>query len=235
VTATTAYPVLAPDDAIDATLRGFPDGTFAKLQLSPPASELNVENQWDMSATANVPSGSGAALARASWLGCLADGALAEYLIGNSSNLATAVQGTIVAKLPGGSTQAAGGCGGDVAADEEFGAQVEGLTDQEVDASVNKALQNIGLRAERIDVVRPLGPAIAVQLSVPSVDDASSTADAVSAALDSPPYEYEGVFLEIDGPDGTPLLARGVALRAGTDNVWESSAVGSGDFVPSSP
>lgn len=95
---TTSYPSMSFDEAITATLQGFPDGTFAQLDLASPSTDLNVENRFDMGATVNVPGDSGADIALATWEGCLADGALAEYLVGSADNLGTAVQGRVTAR-----------------------------------------------------------------------------------------------------------------------------------------
>jgi hypothetical protein len=135
--------------------------------------------------------------------------------------LATSVQGRVRAKVPDGSTQDAGGCGGNAAAGQVFGAQADHSTDAEIATSVRQQLAHIGLAADRINVLHPLGPAIDVTVTVP-VNTATEAMDRVFAALNSKPYLYEGVFIEIDGPAGSPLIAGGNAIRAGVGGEWDS-------------
>ncbi len=219
---TTTYGELSTAGAIAATLAGFPTGTFEDLTLAPTHFERRVENRYQMTAVVNVASSSGAALMRASWEGCLADGAMSEHLVRDSSNLGTAIQGLVYARLPDGSREEAGGCGSDVAAGQLFGAQADRSTDDQIVASVKQTLGDLGVHVDRVEVLRPLGPAVDVTVTVPDVQDAHSVGDRVFAALHAKPSLYEGVFIEVDGPDGSPVNAGGDATRGGVGGEWDS-------------
>ncbi|MGI8522056.1 MAG: hypothetical protein ACR2K3_01915 [Nocardioides sp.] len=103
-------------------------------------------------------------------------------------------------------------------------------------ASVNEALAGLGLEPDRVDVLHPLGPAISVTIAVPGGSAAGDEIDPVISALNDKPNRYEGVFIELVAPDGSPLIASGSALRAGTDTSWISGSVpGDNGMAPSPP
>lgn len=218
--ASRTFPQLSHFGAIAQTLAGMPKVDFASLTVSPPEGRDSSAGLW-MHATMNVESQAAGASIPAYWEACLAEGAIAERLAGDASNLGEVLAGVhIQARYPDGSTAEQGGCGGDVAPGGLFAADAENMTDDEIVGSVKSALAEFGLTPNEIKVLHPLGPAVWVVASAASTDSIAGQFNAIQDAILGSPYRYEGLYLEIRGQDGEPLVRAATAFRAGTGSVW---------------
>ena len=164
------------------------------------------------------------------WEAYLAQGALADEIDGLTGgfqkNLANVICGSsFTAPGPDGAVEQVGDASGDVAAGEIFGAQAQNLPDAAISDQVSGALKSFGLTSESITVLRPLGPAVRVTATVSSVEDLAGKYNDLMKALTDSGKEYEGMYLEVDLPDGTPILKTGYASRVASSILWFADGV----------
>jgi hypothetical protein len=76
------------------------------------------------------------------------------------------------------------------------------------------------LNVVSVDVLHPLGPAVAVVVELSRDTKVTWTIDELREAISGDPRAYEGVYVEIRSEAGEPLLKAGVAYRTGLGGLW---------------
>lgn len=208
------------DSAISDTLAGLDSSYFTSLRLGPPQGDGVAQGLW-LYATLRGDSAEAGSGVRFGWEADLAQGAIAERLAGDRPDLGEVITGSVeTLVLPDGSQANLGGGAGNITAGQRFGAQESGATDEQITASVSNTLEEFGLTPQTVRVLRPLGPAV---YAVATIDDVKSLAgkfETLRSAILGSPYQYEGLYLEIDQVDGTPLVRAGTAYRSGAGTLW---------------
>ncbi|MDQ6523054.1 hypothetical protein RB608_05555 [Nocardioides sp. LHD-245] len=158
---------------------------------------------------------------RTTWTAELALGALAELRRTNETSYAEVLGDTkIKADLPLETLDLDGGHGF-VATGQVFAAQADRRSDEAIESSLTDQARKFGLEVIAVDVLRPLGPAPIVILRTRGADKAPGwTMDNLRDALAGSPLDYEGIYIELRAPDGTPLVAAGTSYRTGVGGLW---------------
>jgi hypothetical protein len=216
VSASTSYPRLAPDQAVSIVRDGMASVDFDRIAvLDNPYPDSDSRYILDVaveSASTKTPD-----LIRAAWEGCLADGAIAERLAGDATDLEQVIIAPKVRLvLPDGSTTTRGGCGGDVTPGQLFAAQASGVSDDAIAQSVNEVLADNGFDAVSVDVLRPLGPAVAVVATTDDTSDLDARLRRLQDAITNGQPPYEGSYLEVRITDGSSPFVAASAFRSGT-------------------
>lgn len=189
------------------------------VQVVPAPNWTNTDTPW-LVLDESGQSVSGADEIRLTWLGALAQGAIAELHHTTEVSTNEVVGGaTINVNLPDRTVPLDGGRGY-VSTGQTFAAQ--GLSDDEIVRSVQQVLESYGLKALDIKVLHPLAPAILVRASIDDTVEPKWTVDELRDAIAGTPKTFEGVYLEIDDPKGNPLLASGTSYRTGLGGYWFS-------------
>jgi hypothetical protein len=164
----------------------------------------------------------GGAAVSAQWEADLAQGAVADRIaVDGATDLADVIAGSSVTlELPDGTTEDLGGGAGDIRPGQLFADQDMNLGDADISQRVRGILDKFGLAAVEIRVLRPLGPAVYVVASADKASDLDGSYDAIRAAILDDPVRYEGLYLEVDLPDGTPIVRGAQALRSGAGTLW---------------
>jgi hypothetical protein len=160
------------------------------------------------------------------WEADLAQGAVADRIAGTTPNLKDVVIGSELQLIhPDGTAEDMGGGAGDISAGQVFAAQSSGETDEAIQTAVAGVARSFGLDATEIKVLRPLGPAVSVVVRTPARDTLDGKFTELWAALAGEPSQYEGLCLEIDGPDGSPLVRQAAAFRTGSGELWFADGI----------
>ncbi|MCW2780007.1 MAG: hypothetical protein JWR35_456 [Marmoricola sp.] len=206
--------------AVRAALNGLDRGDFVKVSFDKPPAFDNRPGWW-MYATVKGTSTSKGEYLSAVWEAELAQGGVADRLAGGKSNLADVIVGSSIWVDTGGGhkPEVLGGGAGDVAAGQIFGSQASDESDASIRKRVKMTLRAYGLRPKRVRVLHPLGPAVYATATVndPTILRGKWTALGISLDANA---AYEGIYLEIDKPDGTPLVRASHAYRTGSSSVW---------------
>ncbi|MCY7289760.1 MAG: hypothetical protein LH624_16325 [Cryobacterium sp.] len=111
-----------------------------------------------------------------------------------------------------------GGAAGYVATGQDFG--TPDVSDEQLVARVTETLHRYGLEVRQVEVLHPLEAAILVDVQLTSAEKPQWTIDGLRDALRGPGQDFEGLYIEIQGLDGEPLLRSGVAYRTGSGRLW---------------
>jgi hypothetical protein len=184
-----------------------------------PVSGADANLPWlTIDVTTDSPSKSGQL--ETTWLAALAEGAIAELHHTDETATNQVIGGdTINAVLPNTTVARLDGGEGYVATGQTFSAS--DLTDDQIIRSASATLQQFHLKPVDIHVLRPLAPALYVVVQLPNATgDPGWTLDELRHALTGTPVAYEGTYIEIQSPNGDPLIAGGTAYRAGLGGLW---------------
>lgn len=152
------------------------------------------------------------------WIASLAQGAIAELHRTEQASIGDVLSGSqISVDVDDHSVQLDVGQGY-VALGQTFSATQ--FSDDAITEHVTDALAKFGLQASEIRILRPLGAAVFVRVEVADDVHPSWTVDQLCDAINGTPRAYEGVYLQVEAPDGSPLLARAVAYRTGLGGTW---------------
>lgn len=229
--APASSPVAAPISASSAAakvLSGL-DSVFSSVAVasgptgSRPGPWLYTTFRCDSQANAGCMLGT--------WESDLLQGAVAELINSDSADLANVIVGSsLTAKLPDGELVDEGGGAGDVAAGQQF--SDKGIDDSAIRDQVTTAVTNLNLSVQSIRVLHPLDPAVAVIAKTSTPDTAvAALAPLLNAVRGAPgQFRFEGVYIEIDGPDGTPLAKSATAYRTTAGRQWTSPTAGEGSL-----
>ncbi len=151
------------------------------------------------------------------WLADLAIGAVAE-LAHSDQAMANDLISSATAVGPGE--------GGDpTASDVGAGAVRLGqVFDSPCDAALTTHVADVALRhglaVADLQILHPLESALRVTFVVPNDATVDWTMDELVGDLVGQPPDLEGVLIELDDPDGQPLLQEGAAYRTGAGGLW---------------
>ena len=151
------------------------------------------------------------------WLADLAVGAVGELMHSDQA---------MANDLISSATAVGPGKGGDpITSDLGIGAvrlgqQFGSPSDLMLAAHVADVARRYGLELAEVKILHPLESALSVTFVVPTGATISWTIDELRTALVGQSLDVEGVLIELDGPDGQPLLQSGVAYRTGEGGLW---------------
>lgn len=214
---------------IDRVRAGLDQSARLCAAITAHGSNVGFPGPW-MTATAHVTSDRPAAAMYGQWQIDLLAGASAELLnvSGQSSlnNVLVGVSPRTVA--PGGpATMTSAGRLGAVAAGQQF--LSHGLSDAQAVTAVRKAVDQSGARPVSIHVWHPLGKAMSVTIRVKNLAAFRRTGwSTLNQSILESPAEFEGVYLAIQAPDGSPLACFTTSRRFGAGAQWESPRAGFG-------
>lgn len=215
------FPTEQPEAAVEETLRGLDPDVITDVRLGSPPDARPEGDQWFYATVRGDAISQGAAVS-AQWEADLAQGAVAERIAGdNATDLASVIAGaSVTLELPDGTRHDLGGGAGDISPGQLFADQAARTSDDDIAQRVMSTLAKFGITAVQIRVLRPFGPAVYVSAMVDKAGDLNGSFDTVRAALLDDPLRYEGLYLEIDLPDGTPLVRGAQAFQTGAGTVW---------------
>jgi hypothetical protein len=206
------------DTALQETIHGLDADLFSNIRVgAPPQSALGSSALWLHArvAPAIVPHDLSGA-----WEAELAAGAVADRCAGDNISLHGVMTGVSVHTAgPHGDD---GGGFGDARAGQIFGAQGSGESDQAIVDRVEGVLTAYGLTPRQVRVLHPLGPAVQVVATVDDVHALDGKLNDLTTALEGRYGDqlYEGLYLQIDQTDGTPLLRSYGSGRSAGGGVW---------------
>jgi hypothetical protein len=205
-----------PQAAVEATLAGLDTSAFANIHIGTPPSREDWPGLWLYATVQDDSAGDGSL--HSIWEADVAQGIIADRLAAGSSNLADVVSGSsIEVRADDGSSSPVTGGAGDIQTGQLFDAS--GLSDDEIENAIRVTLQQYGLTATSINVLHPLGPAVSVIATVPDAKDLSDFT-IMQMALVGKPVQYEGLYIEVDLPDGSPVVRSTAAYRSGAGRLW---------------
>ena len=204
----------SPDDAVAATLAGLDSDAFKEAHVGAAPPSQQRKGNW-FYATIN---GGSSPVPVNLWEAHLAQGAVADRLAGDASNLADVIVGSSVTATSGATADGFDMGAGDIAPGQAFGSADQ--SDQEIIAEVTRNLVAMGLEPQEVRVLRPLDPAIFVRASVTDPEHFPAGFDALRNAVVGDPVRYEGVYLEVDSAQTGPLVINSVAYRSGAGRLW---------------
>lgn len=204
-------------EAIEATLSGLDREDFLDVHLGEAPSSDARQGSWFYAIIA-AQGESTIPVSRGLWEADLAQGATADRLAGGEPNLANVIVGSTILSGSADQTEVVGGGVGDVEASQAFASRAQ--SDAEIIEDVNRALAKYNLTPTEVQVLHPLDPAVAVRATVADADNLGGDFDSIRAWVLGDPVRYEGLYLEIDSPNGGPLVVNSVAFRSGAGRLW---------------
>ena len=206
--------------AIAQTVRGLDASIIGDIRLGPPPSKKYPDALWMYATVHGQDHGRGDYLP-AMWEADLAQGAIADRLANGQGDLAQVIVGSTVSLDTGdpSNLEDLGGGAGDVAAGQVFAAQAAGESDGQIIDDVSAALAADGLTVQKVRVLHPLGPAVYIRATTQDVASIKGDFNSLLSSVQGN-GRFEGVYLEIDGGDGTPIMKSADAYRAGAGAVW---------------
>jgi hypothetical protein len=212
------YPQQDVQAATSQSLDGLDADLFASVSFGPPPKGRQETSGLWMSATMKGAHEDGI---QAHWEADLAQGAVADRLAGDATNLRDVIVGSDETLVhPDGSTEDIGGGAGDISPGQVFAAQESGQSDEAIEEAIRTVLSKYNLTEHQVRVLHPLGPAVYIITQEPSVETLDKAFPNLWADLTGDPFNYDGLYLQIDGPDGAPLVEEAVAARSGAGVLW---------------
>lgn len=220
---TTTWSKLPSADAISLALAGVDKDLFVSATLDGSTFRATVRASSVSNGRADL----------ALWEAFLVQGAVADRLSVAGDNLRSVVNDSdISVATPDGSIvdHVAGGAG-DIVAGQTLDGNGQ-PADRLVALAENVAIQ-YGLTVERAQVLHPLRPALEIIATEPKPGTVTneSLPDLMNALAGSP-VDLDGVYLEIDLPDGTAVTRQGYAYRSGAGMNWANPDPSIGIGVP---
>ena len=207
-------PGLSTEDAVANVLTGM-DGTAvqsARLIDAPKSATKRLP--W---VSVTVDSDQGGDDVHAVWLAQLVQGAVADQARTAEGATADVVGGGQLVDMDKAGDRVVVDLGtGSVAGGQKFGSPNDSVFTERAQTVANK----FGLEVKDVQVLHPLESALSVTFTLPGDDVLTWNIDDLRTALAGNPTEAEGVFIEIDSPDGDPLLRNGAAYRTGGGGLW---------------
>ena len=93
-------------------------------------------------------------------------------------------------------------------------------SDSALTAHIADVAMRFGLKVADLRILHPLESALRVAFVVPNDVTIDWTIDQLRTALVGQPPDVEAVLIELDDPNGQPLLQSGVAYRTGEGGLW---------------
>ena len=201
----------SPEDAITQTLAGlskvilsakvgpqpndgsFPNGVWLHIEV---VSENQMEGQWEA---------------------ILLAGAVADRTAGKGF-LASVIKGCIVDYVPSDGSEPTGQPTNELdVAGERF--QPPG-DDNKIKRVTADTLGRFGAQPVNIEVLHPLDAALKVVATIPTPEAMNGRLAQLQTALIGTPIQYEGVYLEVRLPDGTPIAKLWTTYRDVVGAQW---------------
>ena len=206
-------PGLSSDLAIAQVLEGVRGTTVTSAELIRPPDSAASDRPW---ISVGVDSDAGDDV-KAVWLGQLVQGAVADLMRSKEPTTADVIGGGQVEDRDSRGHDVTVPLGtGSVAAGQQF----DSPSDELLLARAKELSGRFGLTLTSAQVIHPLDSAMLVTLTLPRDQAVSWTIDDLRTALTGAPSGIEGLFIEIDSPEGEPLLLAGTAYRVGGGGVW---------------
>jgi hypothetical protein len=214
---TTSVPQATdPQAALDSTLKGLDSGVFLSVRLGDPPSKSDRPGLW-LYATVQGSSLKVGGDVAAAWEADLAQGAVADRLAQGYSDLSSVVSGSSIdfESSDGTVTPVTGGAG-DVVTSQSF----VGGSDESIISSVDSVLLKYSLTPTEVRVLHPLQPAVSVVATVKDPAQINGQFEEIWNAIEGSPMQYEGLYLEIDSADGSPIVCSSADYRNGSGRLW---------------
>jgi hypothetical protein len=217
-TEVTSYAVNAPSDAVAVTIAGLDSTRFVSARVGE-SPQSQRPGRWFYAVLATQKNANERLVS--SWEADLAQGAIAELVGNDESNLGDVIVGSSVSfsNADGSLSEAEGGAG-DIAAGQRFPAQTEVVSDATIRSEISRAASKFGLAVSNIQILHPLGPAPRVELTAPNATALTGRYPEIRAALFGATPRFEGFFLAISLPDGSTVVRGSAAFRAGSGRLW---------------
>lgn len=96
-------------------------------------------------------------------------------------------------------------------------------SDAELNAHLEDVAKEFGLSISGVEIFHPIESALSVTFVVPDDAKVAWTIDQLRTAIVGESPDVEGIFIELDSPEGQALLKSGAAYRIGDGDVWFAS------------
>jgi hypothetical protein len=150
------------------------------------------------------------------WLGELVEGAVAELMHTNQSHLNQVLGG---GQVLDGRTQGDPGATSLGMGSAPSGQHYDSPSDEALRERVIAVATKYDLNVSSVEILHPLDSALAITLTVPD-GDVPWTIDQLGDELDGGRNELEGLFIQLNSPDGQALLRTSTAARVQGGGVW---------------
>lgn len=222
---------LPAGQAIAAAVAGVDDALLVHASIRPHTSPAGSPSKW-FHAVVRAPAVTSGKDVMALWEAFLVQGAAAEYLSAGGDRADTISGSTIDVELPDGTVveDVAGGAG-DVLAGQQFDAGDR--SDAQIAKEVHQILSKYALKPTSVRILHPFGPApviVATETAPGSISQhelMSVVADVVGS-----PVDVDGIYLEIDLPDGQVATRQAYPYRTGAGLNWANPVSGIGIGAP---
>jgi hypothetical protein len=207
-----------PEEALAQTVAGLSDAVrSATLGPAPNTPDATV-GLWVHLETAG--DGSDPVLPmEADWEASLLLGAMADRTT-SDGYLSSVIKGLVIDDIAsdGTATTAWQPTNNDIVAGQRF--QPPG-DDPEIERMTTATLTQFGLEPVSITVLHPLDAALTVITILRSPEAMNGRLAELQTILTGTPIQYEGVYLEVRLPDGSPIAKLATAFRGGRGSQWE--------------
>ena len=202
----------SPQDALARTLDGL-SGVIDSASLGPgPSGAADRDGLWvhvEIAADAPAP----VERMEGEWEAALLVGAVADRTAGDGL-LASVIKGLIVDRLAPDGTINSGWepTKSGVAAGQRFPAPGD---DRHIREVVTAILSQFAMQPVSIEVLHPLDAALKVVATIETLEAMNGRLAQLQSVLTGTPIQYEGVYLEVRLPDGSPIAVLSTAFRTG--------------------
>lgn len=151
------------------------------------------------------------------WNAELAVGAAAQLSATTETSYGEVVSSAIVTGPNDGGVETSLDLGtGPVALNQAF----DSPSDADLAAHAHEVAKQFGLTVSAVQILHPLDSALDVTFTVPDDAKIDWTVDQLSDALVGATPDVEGVFIQLNNAEGTPLLQASSAYRTGAGGLW---------------
>ncbi|MBO9523541.1 MAG: hypothetical protein J7518_18580 [Nocardioidaceae bacterium] len=158
-----------------------------------------------------------------SWEAGLVEGAVGELIRSDETAMNQVISGAEVAASESeGPNEEFSSSVGYIATGQRFASESPEFDRAAARREMEKALAELGLSVVRMDEVRPLGVAVAIEVRLAPGDEPGFTLDQLRGRLLGDPMAYEGLLLQIDSDRGAPLVVAGTVYRTGEGGLWSA-------------
>lgn len=214
-TATQAAPGLSFDAAVARVTAGLASVATVGVSLAPGLPDQADAEIPALRIDVRPAGASDLSDVTATWLAELAQGAVADLMNTGRATTRAVIGGGRYDLTEDGTTKDLGGGTGSVRSNQSFTAQQDGRSDGDIAEAIDAVLVKFGLEPQSVEVVHPLGPAVAVVATVPDGLNVTWTIGDLRSAITGDPSAYEGVEITLVSPSGSILLEEASAYRMG--------------------
>lgn len=200
---------LTSAEAVTQALAGFAGTSVQKITVGSAKSNSGpTDAPWVTVSVAGVdPTG-----LEATWLGALAQGALADLMRRDEPTTQAVIGGGEVVGLDNSGQPVSRVLGtGFIAGGQQFASPSDDL----LRSRIQDVASTFGLQVRKLAILHPLDSAISVSFTVPDNATVSWTMDQLRAEVEGTPRAVEGSLIELYSASGDLLLSSGGAYRTG--------------------